>query len=148
MGELLSPLYGEGRRALMGATASSEMRPGAPGGRLPRLPGYVLAGGPELPAVPGGGEPTMSPHAAGSGDTCHVDVVDRWGNIVSATPSGGWLQSSPTIPELGFCLGSRAQMFWLDEGLPSALVPAARPRTTLTPTLVLPDRWPGLACRS
>ena len=41
------------------------------------------------------------------------------------------------IPELGFCLGSRAQMFWLDEGLPASLEPGARPRTTLTPTLVL-----------
>ena len=94
------------------------------------------------------GEPTVQRDGSVSGDTCHIDVVDRWGNIISATPSGGWLQSSPTIPELGFCLGSRAQMFWLDEGLPASLVPGARPRTTLTPTLVLRDGVPVLACGS
>ena len=79
------------------------------------------------------------------GDTCHIDVVDRWGNLISATPSGGWLQSSPTVPELGFCLGSRMQMFWLDDGLPSSLAPGRRPRTTLSPTLVLRDGVPVLA---
>ena len=73
------------------------------------------------------------------GDTCHIDVVDRWGNIIAVTPSGGWLQSSPTIPELGFCLGTRLQMMWLDADSPAALRPGARPRTTLTPTLVLRD---------
>ena len=83
------------------------------------------------------------------GDTCHVDVVDRWGNMVSATPSGGWLQSSPDrSPSSGFCLGSRMQMFWLEEGLPSSLAPGRRPRTTLTPTLVLRDGEPVLACGS
>ena len=66
--------------------------------------------------------------------------------MISATPSGGWLQSSPTIPELGLCLGSRSQMFWLDEGLPASLEPGARPRTTLSPTLVLRDGQPVLAC--
>src|SRR5690606_15305940 len=80
------------------------------------------------------------------GDTCHIDVVDRWGNMVSATPSGGWLQSSPVIPELGFPLGSRLQMMWLEQGLPSSLRPGRRPRTTLTPPLVLRDRAPVLAC--
>jgi gamma-glutamyltranspeptidase/glutathione hydrolase len=77
-----------------------------------------------------------------------VDVVDRWGNMISATPSGGWLQSSPTIPELGFALGSRLQMFWLQEGLASTLVPGRRPRTTLTPTMVHKDGMPVLACGS
>ena len=94
------------------------------------------------------GEPTVQRDGTASGDTCHIDVVDRWGNVISATPSGGWLQSSPTIPELGFCLGSRAQMFWLDEGLPASLAPGRRPRTTLTPTLVLRDGVPVLACGS
>jgi gamma-glutamyltranspeptidase/glutathione hydrolase len=85
----------------------------------------------------------VSGEAAGSGpprgDTCHLDVADRWGNVVSATPSGGWLQSSPHIGELGFPLGSRAQMFWLDEDHPSALGPGKRPRTTLTPSLATAD---------
>src|SRR5262249_55514855 len=85
--------------------------------------------------------------AAGAmrGDTVHFDIVDQAGNMVSATPSGGWLQSSPTIPELGFCLGSRAQQFWLDEGHPNALAPGKRPRTSLTPTLALRDGEPYLA---
>ena len=82
------------------------------------------------------------------GDTCHLDVVDRAGNIVSATPSGGWLQSSPTIPELGFALGTRLQMTWLQEGLPATLTPGRRPRTTLTPTLVLDDDGPVTALGS
>ena len=73
------------------------------------------------------------------GDTCHLDVTDRWGVTISATPSGGWLQSSPTIPALGFCLGSRAQMFRLDERSPSALAPGRRPRTTLSPSLAEHD---------
>jgi gamma-glutamyltranspeptidase/glutathione hydrolase len=69
------------------------------------------------------------------GDTCAVEVIDRWGNMVAATPSGGWLQSSPLIPELGFCLGSRAQMFDLDLGHPNTLAPLKRPRSTLSPTM-------------
>jgi len=75
----------------------------------------------------------------------HFDIVDRAGNMISATPSGGWLQSSPTIPELGFCLGTRAQMFWLEEGHPASLAPGKRPRTTLSPTLALRDGEPYLA---
>jgi gamma-glutamyltranspeptidase/glutathione hydrolase len=65
--------------------------------------------------------------------------------MVSATPSGGWLQSSPTIPALGFCLGTRGQMFWLEDGLASSLVPGRRPRTTLSPSLALRDGEPRLA---
>jgi len=79
------------------------------------------------------------------GDTVHIDVVDAAGNMISATPSGGWLQSSPTIPALGFCLGTRAQMFWLAEGLPSSLAPGKRPRTTLSPSLALRQGEPYLA---
>jgi gamma-glutamyltranspeptidase/glutathione hydrolase len=69
------------------------------------------------------------------GDTCHLDVVDRWGNMVTATPSGGWLQSSPAIPGLGFALGTRAQIFTLETGHPNSLAPSKRPRTTLSPSL-------------
>jgi gamma-glutamyltranspeptidase/glutathione hydrolase len=108
---------------------------------------------------PGTGEPTMrsggpaprggpDPKTASSyraGDTCHLDVADRFGNMVSATPSGGWLQSSPVIPGLGFCLGTRAQMFTLTPGLPATLAPGKRPRTTLTPSLALRDREPYMA---
>jgi gamma-glutamyltranspeptidase/glutathione hydrolase len=150
--DLLAADYVAERAALVGAVADPGVRPGAPGGREPRLSRHVqrlLAGEATGRAADvTTGEPTVQRDGTVSGDTCHIDVVDRWGNIISATPSGGWLQSSPTIPELGFCLGSRAQMFWLDEGLPSSLVPGARPRTTLTPTLVLRDGVPVLACGS
>jgi gamma-glutamyltranspeptidase/glutathione hydrolase len=100
-------------------------------------------------ANPGLGD--TRPAAAGlggtarGGDTCHLDVADRFGNMVTATPSGGWLQSSPVIPGLGFCLGTRAQMFALTPGLANTLAPAKRPRTTLSPTLVLRDGEPYLA---
>lgn len=93
----------------------------------------------------GVGEPTIGRAGEAAGDTCHVDVIDRHGNMVSATPSGGWLQSSPTIPELGFCLNSRAQMFWLEEGRPASLAPGKRPRTTLSPSFALKDGIPYMA---
>jgi len=82
----------------------------------------------------GAGEPTVGRVGEVIGDTVHFDIIDQAGNMVSSTPSGGWLQSSPVIPELGFCLGTRAQQFWLDEEHPNALMPGKRPRSTLTPT--------------
>jgi gamma-glutamyltranspeptidase/glutathione hydrolase len=130
--QLLSESYNDERRLLVGDDASGELRPG--GGRLPSL---VAA-----QAGVGAGEPTQ---AVGAGDTVHLDVADRFGNLVSATPSGGWLQSSPVIPELGWPLGTRAQMFWLEDGLPSSLRPRTRPRTTLSPSLALRDGEPYLA---
>ena len=111
---LLSAGYADERRALIGERASRELRPGRPGGVEGRMP----AGGGAAAAAIGSGEPTL-------GDTCHLDVADRFGNLVACTPSGGWLQSSPAIPALGFCLGTRGQMFWLEEGLPSSLAGAA-----------------------
>lgn len=140
---LLDPGYGAERAALIGSDASFELRPGAPGGRVPRMP----TSRPDAPAAttPGTGEPTVDADGATRGDTCHLDVVDSSGMMISATPSGGWLQSSPTIPGLGFCLSTRGQMFRLEEGLPSTLRPGARPRTTLTPSFALRDGRPWLA---
>jgi gamma-glutamyltranspeptidase/glutathione hydrolase len=144
--DLLSSTYATERRALLGDTASRALRPGSPGGRPPRLPSLVTReGARRAPAGPGTGEPTVGRTGTTRGDTCHVDVVDRWGNLVSATPSGGWLQSSPVIPDLGFALGTRAQMFWLERGLPNSLAPGKRPRTTLTPSLALRGGVPALA---
>jgi gamma-glutamyltranspeptidase/glutathione hydrolase len=79
------------------------------------------------------------------GDTVHFDIIDTAGNMITATPSGGWLQSSPVIPELGFPLGTRAQMFVLDPDHPAALAPGKRPRSTLSPTMALRDGEPYLA---
>ncbi|KOX35241.1 gamma-glutamyltransferase [Saccharothrix sp. NRRL B-16348] len=145
---LLSREYADLRRRLVADHASLDLRPGSPGPVEARLPGHVVRGPRVASRNDGGGalgEPTVSSVGTVKGDTVHVDVVDRWGNIVSATPSGGWLQSSPTIPSLGFCLGSRAQMFWLDEGLPNSLAPGKRPRITLSPTLALHDGLPAMA---
>jgi gamma-glutamyltranspeptidase/glutathione hydrolase len=141
---LLSPEYAATRRALVSDVASPDLRPGKPDGREPRIPvtGTSADAGDGLA---GSGEPTVARNGVTKGDTCHLDIVDRWGNLVSITPSGGWLQSSPYIPELGFCLGSRLQMAWLEDGLPSSLRPGERPRTTLSPTMVLRDGKPYLA---
>lgn len=143
----LDPAYVAGRRALIGAGASLEFRPGAPAGRAPRGVDYPAAvrRAAEMAAAAGSGEPTVSRLGASGGDTCHLDIIDRWGNFVSATPSAGWLQSSPAIPELGCCLGTRCQMFWLDESLPNGLLPGKRPRTTLSPSMVLRDGRPYMA---
>ncbi|MER6074056.1 gamma-glutamyltransferase [Streptomyces sp. NPDC001817] len=155
--ELLSDGYNAGRRALVGAKASWELRPGSPGGRAPRLPAQAYArvetGADRRFDPMGAGEPTfaqlpgdqVAADGTTRGDTCHLDVVDRWGNMIAATPSGGWLQSNPVVPELGFPLGTRLQMTWLEEGLPNSLTPGRRPRTTLTPSLALRDGVPVLA---
>ncbi|MFE0120938.1 gamma-glutamyltransferase family protein [[Kitasatospora] papulosa] len=152
VGILLSDAYNDERRALVGDTASLELRPGSPGGRAPVLAAHVRAvatgtSGFDATGIPvaGAGEPTVAENGATHGDTCHLDVVDRWGNMVAATPSGGWLQSNPVVPELGFPLGTRLQMAWLDEGLPNTLTPGRRPRTTLTPSLALRDGVPVMA---
>jgi gamma-glutamyltranspeptidase / glutathione hydrolase len=142
---LLSPAYNESRRALVGERASRELRPGHPDGRKPRLAKYIELAGAPAPVPAGAGEPTVAPNGDTRGDTCHVDVVDRWGNMVAATPSGGWLQSNPVIPELGFPLGTRLQMTWLEDGLPNSLAPGRRPRTTLSPSLASRDGQPVLA---
>jgi gamma-glutamyltranspeptidase/glutathione hydrolase len=136
---LLSADYATGRRALIEEKASLEQRPGLLPGATPFRP-PLTAAAPTGPAANGGiGEPTVTREGVTRGDTCHVDVVDRWGNMISATPSGGWLQSSPAVPGLGFCLGTRLQMTWLDPSSPSALVPGNRPRTTLSPTMLVRD---------
>ncbi|MFF3846380.1 gamma-glutamyltransferase family protein [Streptomyces sp. NPDC002328] len=161
LADLLSDPYNAGRRALIGDKASYELRPGSPGGRTPRLseharvvvadePGFnpMGVGEPTVakpPVSPVPGEPEVTAEGLTRGDTCHLDVVDRWGNMVAATPSGGWLQSNPVVPELGFPLGTRLQMTWLTEGLPNTLTPGRRPRTTLTPSIALRDGVPVLA---
>lgn len=139
MKTLLSESYNAERHKLIGAEASLELRPGSIEGfggvvRLRREEGQRLAVG-NL----GSGEPTVGKMGGVRGDTVHFDIVDQAGNMISATPSGGWLQSSPVIPEIGFGLGTRAQMFGLDPSHPDALVPGKRPRTTLSPTLALRD---------
>jgi gamma-glutamyltranspeptidase/glutathione hydrolase len=131
--ELLSEKYADSRRELVDPVrASLELRPGL--GRLPA--GWPLLDERARDEAWG----SRSPTAAGRRDTTQLAAADRWGNLVSATPSGGWIPSSPVIPELGFPIGTRAQMFSMDPDHPNALEPGKRPRTTLTPSLaLLPD---------
>lgn len=145
MDVLLSDDYARRRAALVGSDASLELVASHLPGAAERLAAIAARAGSEVPQGPGGGEVTFAAVPEIEGDTVHVDVVDRFGNMVSATPSGGWLQSSPVVPGLGFPLSTRAQMFWLDEGLPSTLKPGVRPRTTLTPTLVTREGEPWMA---
>ncbi|HVW40736.1 MAG TPA: gamma-glutamyltransferase [Amycolatopsis sp.] len=144
---LLSAAYNDERRSLVGPRASHDLRPGRPDGREPRLSKHArdAAAGGSIAVPAGAGEPTVAKNGATRGDTCHLDVVDRWGNMIAATPSGGWLQSNPVVPGLGFPLGTRLQMTWLEPGLPNSLVPGKRPRTTLSPTLALRDGVPVMA---
>ena len=146
---LLSEAYNEERRRLIHHTASLELRPGSVEGfgavvKLKQPPPLQAREGDAFAAM-GAGEPTVGRLGEVRGDTVHFDIVDRAGNMISATPSGGWLQSSPVIPELGFGLGTRGQMFWLEDDHPASLKPGKRPRTTLSPTLALRDGEPYLA---
>ncbi|HEX2654426.1 MAG TPA: gamma-glutamyltransferase family protein [Xanthobacteraceae bacterium] len=145
METLLSDAYNAERAKLVTNQASLELRPGSVKGfggviKLRRAEEYMDA----AHTGHGAGEPTVGRLGEVVGDTVHFDIIDRDGNMISSTPSGGWLQSSPVIPELGFGLGTRGQMFWLDETHPAALAPGKRPRTTLSPTMALHDGEPYL----
>ena len=154
--DLLSAAYGRERARLIALEANAGLRPGEPGGRKPMLPDLQAAARTLVNAETrfGIGEPTFADlppvsQWAGQevfvGDTCHIDVIDRHGNMVSATPSGGWLSSSPVIPELGFSINTRLQMSWLDEGVPGQVAPRKRPNCTLSPSLALRDGEPYMA---
>jgi len=139
MQTLLSREYAARRRALVDPTeASRALRPGM--GRLPA--GWPLVSSRDAPALT---EPGALAAAAGRSDTTQCVAADAWGNVVCATPSGGWIPTSPVVPELGFPVGTRLQMASLDPEHPNALAPGKRPRTTLSPSLArLADgRWLG-----
>jgi len=153
---LLSDQYARLRARLVGERAATGLNPGSPEGRAPVLPDTGVAARTLSTADTrfGVGEPTFAqlppvqqwlPREVFVGDTCHIDVIDAAGNMVAATPSGGWLSSSPTIPELGFSITTRLQMSWLDEGLPGGLQAGKRPSTTLSPGLALRDGLPYMA---
>jgi gamma-glutamyltranspeptidase/glutathione hydrolase len=142
METLLSERYNNDRRREIGSMASMEQRPGQIDGFGGKVIVKSVAEGRTAVSAAGAGEPTVGAMGESKGDTVHIDVIDRDGNMFTATPSGGWLQSSPVIPELGWPLGSRAQMFWLDESHPGALMPGKRPRSTLSVGMALRDGAP------
>src|SRR3981081_3227624 len=142
---LLSDAYNDARRKLISEKASLDFVPGSVEGfgsvvKLRRQEGHREAVG-----AMGAGEPTVGRFGEVRGDTVHFDIIDQAGNMISATPSGGWLQSSPVIPDVGFCLGSRAQMFWLEENHTASLQPGKRPRTPLSPTIGIGEGEPYMA---
>lgn len=147
---LLSEAYNAERRKLVTDAASMEQRPGTVAGFGGQV---IVKDAREIGA--GAGEPTfakMETHAAKVradgrvvGDTVHIDIIDKAGNMFTATPSGGWLQSSPVIPELGWPLGTRGQMFWLEEGQPASLAPGKRPRSTLSVGMALREGKPYMS---
>ena len=140
---LLSSAYNLERRTLIGEQASLDMRPGDAGDGIPLFAtmGVAADNRAALSVAPRAVRDLGLSHAH-LGDTTHLDVIDREGNMVAATPSGGWLGSSPVIRGLGFPLGTRGQMFYLNSGRPNALAPHKRPRATHTPTLVTRDGAP------
>jgi gamma-glutamyltranspeptidase/glutathione hydrolase len=142
---LLSEEYNTERRKLVGRNASLELRPGTVPGYAPFVDRDAASRAHLLTRAPGVGEPTVARLGVIGADTCHLDIIDRHGNMISATPSGGWLQSSPVIPELGFCMGTRGQMFWVKPDLPNSLASGKRPRTTLSPSFALRDGKPWMA---
>ncbi|VTU21019.1 Putative gamma-glutamyltransferase YwrD [Variovorax sp. PBS-H4] len=151
---LLDDVYARQRWARVDPQAAARaLEPGSPLGCSPRLPDLGVCERSLRTADTryGLGEPTflkLPPVAEWAdrelfvGDTCQISVIDGKGNMVAATPSGGWLSSSPTIASLGFALGTRLQMAWLDEGLPNSLTPRVAPCTTLSPTLAMRDGEP------
>ncbi len=127
--KLLSKEYAAERRKLIDpAKASMEMRPGDGPHQAAEGVGDLLDIKPA---------PEVFDH-----DTTHTCAADIKGNMMAATCSGGWIPSSPVIPELGFPMGTRGQMFDLDPHRPGAVAPRKRPRTTLTPSLVTLDGKP------
>jgi gamma-glutamyltranspeptidase / glutathione hydrolase len=150
---LLSESYNAERRRLVGETASLDLRPGTiagHGGRVAlRAAGSTVIAHPETAMDAETEEATTRTWTQyvtlTRGDTCHLDIIDRHGNMISATPSGGWLSGSPVVPGIGFPVSVRGQMFSLDRAHPNAIAPGKRPRTTLTPGLALRGGEPYLA---
>ncbi len=134
---LLSKTYAAGRRSLITPEASLDHRPGDPFAHDPEV---------KAPAVRYQPHPQGTPAPGTSGDTTCVDVVDKEGNLFSATPSSGWLLGGAFIAgDTGVPLSNRMQVFDLDPASPNVLAGGKRPRTTLTPTIVLKDGKPFLA---
>jgi len=135
---LLSEPYAAMRRALIDARrASLEQRPGDP-----------IRGTAELPQAIADGHATAarSSRAKEYGDTTSVQVADAQGNLFSATPSSGWLLGGAFVAgRTGVPMSNRMQAFNLDAASPNVLAGGKRPRTTLTPTIVLKDGRPFLA---
>ncbi len=143
---LLSGEYGNMRAGQIGEVASLELRPGDLGSGVPEYTSIgVVDDNRRALGVAAREIKDLGFGHAHIGDTTHLDAMDAEGNMVAATPSGGWLGSSPVIKGLGFPMGTRGQMFYLNSARPNALEPRKRPRATLTPTIATKDGGPFMA---
>jgi gamma-glutamyltranspeptidase/glutathione hydrolase len=134
--ELLSKEYATMRRTLIDKKrASMEQRPGDPIKKTPLLAGN------RQPTLTG---ESKVPVAERANDTTCVNVIDKDGNVFTATPSGAWLPAV-VAGDTGVLMGQRMQSFLLEADHPNVLAPGKRPRITLTPTLVMKDGKPLLA---
>ena len=78
-------------------------------------------------------------------DTTHMAVIDKDGNIFDVTPSGGWIPGAVILGDTGIGMSVRGEQFWLDKMMANQIRPRARPRYTLTPSLVFKGDTPLMA---
>jgi gamma-glutamyltranspeptidase/glutathione hydrolase len=83
-----------------------------------------------------------------SKDTTHMSIVDKDGNVFDATPSGGWIPGAVILGDTGIGMSVRGEQFWLDKTRANQIRPHARPRYTLTPSLVFKNGVPVMALGS
>jgi gamma-glutamyltranspeptidase/glutathione hydrolase len=96
-------------------------------------------------AQPGQPAPNAEPIRGTIKDTTHIAVIDRAGNIFDSTPSGGWIGGAVVLGNTGIAMSVRGEQFWLDKTRAAQLRPRARPRYTLTPSIVMRDGQPFMA---
>ena len=119
------------------SSVTDRAMPEAPAARRSARARRRRVGAPVTPGARGTGV------AAGGADgTTHIAAIDRDGNMVCLTPSGGVFRKSAFAPELGCTLSTRSEMFVLEDGHPNALAPGKRPRTTLVSYLICEDGVP------
>lgn len=130
--QLLSKDYAAMRRNLIDEQrASLDQRPGDPANMKPLLASAATVSYNALPV----------PEIEKANDTTCVNVIDKDGNMFSATPSGAWLPAV-VAGDTGVLMGQRLQSALTDPNSPNVVAPGKRPRITLTPTLVLKDGQP------
>ncbi|MBI4640467.1 MAG: gamma-glutamyltransferase, partial [Candidatus Tectomicrobia bacterium] len=100
--------------------------------------GEVHATAPSIPAM----RREKEVAAGADGGTTHLAVIDRDGNMICMTPSGGSFRKSAFIPEIGCALSTRIEMFFVDADHPNEIQPGKRPRTTLVNYMVCRDGEP------
>lgn len=99
-------------------------------------------------AQPGDAEPVASLGRESDGvskDTTHIAVIDKDGNFFDVTPSGGWVPGAVILGDTGIGMSVRGEQFWLDKTRANQIRPRARPRYTLTPSLVFKGTTPMMA---